>query len=355
MKIVTIVGARPQFIKAAMLSRSIRNNPALQEVMIHTGQHFDANMSDIFFQQLGIPLPQYNLEINGLGHAAMTGRMMEKIEEILVSEKPVVVVVFGDTNSTMAGALAAKKLKIPVAHIEAGLRSFDMTMPEEINRVVTDKISDLLFCPTETAMQNLSAEGIPNTHASKFLVGDIMYDCSLYFAEQVNNAPLPFQPPYVICTLHRQEIIESLDGLKNTLDALSSLHKEIPVVLVTHPRTNEAIEAICYHLPFHVSAPLGYFDMLQAVKNAECVITDSGGLQKEAYFLKKPCITLRKHTEWKELVEAGVNVLAVEPDKVIPLYHAFIGKKLNFNACFFGDGQAADKIVDQLITHYKGG
>jgi UDP-GlcNAc3NAcA epimerase len=353
MKVVTIVGARPQFIKAAMISRSIRKHPEMIEVMIHTGQHFDHNMSDIFFKELNIPEPAYNLGINGLNHGAMTGRMMEMTEVILMKENPQAVIVFGDTNSTLAGALAAKKLKIPVAHIESGLRSFDMNMPEEINRVVTDRISDLLFCPTETAVANLLAEGYTTLHSKIFLSGDIMYDSVLFNAEQAKSLPLQFTPPYVICTLHRQDMVQSRDVLKNTLDALAELNREVPVILVVHPRTTEAIKEICYHVPFVVSPPLGYFEMLHAITHSECVITDSGGIQKEAYFLKKPCITVRKNTEWTELTDAGVNVLAGNPSDISTIYHQLKTKDLNFNMIFFGNGNASDMIVEKIREECK--
>jgi UDP-GlcNAc3NAcA epimerase len=353
MKILTVVGARPQFIKAATLSRSIKKNPSLKEVMVHTGQHFDTNMSETFFKQLGIPEPAYNLGISCLNHGAMTGRMIEKIEEVLLIENPKMVIVFGDTNSTLAGSLAAKKTGIPVAHVEAGLRSFDMNMPEEINRVVTDRISDLLFCPTETAFNNLIAEGYQRLDAAIHVPGDIMYDSALYFSETALEVNRRFEPPYVICTIHRQELVQSLDKLKITLDSLVELNNQVPVVLITHPRTNDAINEICYHLPFQTYPPLGYFEMLNAIKNAECVITDSGGMQKEAYFLKRPCITLRNNTEWIELVDAGVNMLAKNAQDIVRLFNNLKNSRLNFDASFYGEGNAADLIVETIVQYHE--
>lgn len=308
MKLVTIIGARPQFIKAAVLTRRLLHEPDFEETVIHTGQHYDKDMSENFFQELRIPLPAYNLGINNLPPPAMTASMLEAIEPLLVAEAPDMVVVYGDTNSTLAGALAAKKLLLPIAHIEAGLRSGDMKMPEELNRVITDRISDLLFCPTEIAVTNLKQEAFEQS--AIHLTGDIMLDAALTFATESKVPAVMIEGAFALCTFHRQQLIESPEKVKRLLDRLMALNKEIPLLLVAHPRTKQVITGLGVDIPFSISSPLTYLEMLHVVKESSLVITDSGGLQKEAYFFKKPCITIRHNTEWKELVNAGVNMLA---------------------------------------------
>jgi len=246
-KIVTIIGARPQFIKAAAVSRVIRNQSGMQEIIVHTGQHFDENMSAVFFQEMDIPEPDYHLEINSLSHGAMTGRMLEKIEEVLIAEKPGLVMVYGDTNSTLAGALAARKLNICVAHVEAGLRSFNMRMPEEINRIMADRISDLLFCPTENAVHNLHQEGYHNFRCHIHLVGDVMYDAALYYgamsaqrSDILKRLNLT-RDKFVLCTIHRQENTDNLENLRSIVDALNTLHRKIQVIVPLHPRTQKIL------------------------------------------------------------------------------------------------------------------
>jgi UDP-GlcNAc3NAcA epimerase len=309
MKIVTIIGARPQFIKAAVLSRHIRERSAaeIEEYIVHTGQHYDRNMSHIFFDQLRIPEPDINLEIGGGSHGQMTGRMLERIEEVYLVQNPDAVLVYGDTNSTLAGALAASKLHIPVVHIEAGLRSYNMQMPEEQNRVLTDHISTMLFCPTSTAVDNLSAEGITTgVHRT----GDIMYDASLFYRN------LPYEPTvlapeeFYLITLHRAENTDEPGRLRSIVEALNE-YKGLPGILPLHPRTRKMLEQNKLSFASHIRViePIGFLDMITLEDKCRFIVTDSGGVQKEAYFFKKPCITLRDQTEWVETVTAGANVI----------------------------------------------
>lgn len=390
-RIVTIIGARPQFIKAAVVSREIKKHADLKEIIIHTGQHFDINMSDIFFEEMNIPKPDYKLEINSLSHGAMTGRMLEKIEEILIEEKPDWVLVYGDTNTTLAGALAAKKLHIKVAHVEAGLRSFNMRMPEEVNRILTDRISDLLFCPTDTAVRNLAGEGFREKDFSPeadqplaegvrgqvIKTGDVMLDAALYYSQfsaqrsnVINRLDLKGKD-FVLCTIHRAENTDDPVRLKNIFDALNQISRETSVVLPLHPRTQKIISEGPWSLVSgHWSGstandqklltnnqglitipPVGYFDMLELLKGCSLVMTDSGGLQKEAFFFKKPCITLRDETEWVELVEGGFNSLVgSHTAKIIEAFRSMKEKKLNFNVALYGEGSAAQEILQGLLS-----
>lgn len=320
MKIVTIIGARPQFIKAAAVSRKIAERENIQEVLVHTGQHYDANMSDIFFEELSIPRPHYHLGIGGGHHGEMTGRMLGAIESVLLDEKPDWVLVYGDTNSTLAGALAAVKLHIPVAHIEAGLRSFNRRMPEEINRVLTDHASDLLLAPTRIAMSNLSTEGVAQKKCH--LVGDVMYDASLFYRDRARKpiwfAELGIAPSeFVLATIHRAENTDDLVRLAGIMQGLGSAG--LPVILPLHPRTRGKLReyGITLSANLHAVEPVGYLEMIWLEANCALVATDSGGVQKEAYFFQKPCVTLRNETEWVELVETGWNVLAgVDAEKI---------------------------------------
>ena len=350
-KILTIVGARPQFIKAAALSRQFANHE-INEVLVHTGQHFDDNMAEIFFRQMEIPQPKYNLGIHSLTHGAMTGRMMEEIEKVLLAEKPSVVVVFGDTNSTLAGALAAAKLHIPVAHVEAGLRSFNIKMPEEINRILTDRISNWLFCPTETAVKNLQREGFENFNVKIENIGDVMYDVALFYSQisakhaTVLKSLKKDSRPIVLTTLHRQENTDDLGRLSSIVKSLNELNDEFQVVLPMHPRTKKILERENIRLNFEPLEPVGYFDMIELLKNCAFVITDSGGLQKEAFFFKKQCIVIRDETEWTELVELGYNHLAGAGKQCI-LKKAGEIKYSNpaFEEKPYGEGDAAKKIA----------
>jgi UDP-GlcNAc3NAcA epimerase len=311
--ILTVVGARPQFIKAAPVSRAIASLGDCREILVHTGQHFDAAMSEVFFDELAIPKPSYNLEINSLGHGAMTGRMLEKLEAVMLAEKPDIVAVFGDTNSTVAGALAAAKLHIPVAHVEAGLRSFNRRMPEEINRVVADHVSALLLCPTVAAVANLTREGIT---AGIHHVGDVMYDVALEAFRRAESRSRVLQEygltpkSYSVATIHRAENTDDPERFKQVMAWLSEAGRQTSIVMPVHPRTRKLIEAgNLAPASLQLIAPLGYLDMALLTHHAAAIFTDSGGLQKEAYFHRVPCVTLREETEWVETIEAGWNRL----------------------------------------------
>ncbi len=358
-KILTIVGARPQFVKAAALSRQFIKY-GLDEVLVHTGQHFDENMAEIFFRQMDIPQPKYNLGINSLSHGAMTGRMLEEIEKVLFVEKPDIVVVFGDTNSTLAGTLAASKLHIPVAHVEAGLRSFNMKMPEEINRILTDRISDVLFCPTQTAVENLTNEGFDNFENRVENIGDVMYDVALYysqFSEERSTLPSNItnsKKPIVLTTLHRQENTDDLNRLHSIVDALNKLSEEFNIVLPIHPRTKNIFEKENIKLNFEPIEPVGYFDMIELLKKCSFVISDSGGLQKESFFFEKQCLIIRDETEWTELVDLGYNYLVgAKTNLIIEKTKLVINNKIEFTLKPYGNGDAAEKIAVYLKRYLK--
>lgn len=341
LKILTVVGARPQFIKAAALSRAIRETDGLDEVMIHTGQHFDENMSDVFFSELDIPAPAHMLDIHGGGHGEMTGRMLAAIEPVLMAEKPDWLVVYGDTNSTLAGALAAAKLHIPIAHVEAGLRSFNRRMPEEINRVMTDHISTLLLCPTQAAIECLELEGI---RKGVHHVGDVMYDATRFAtdrAEQLSNilGELKVEHKnYGVATVHRPENTDSPERLRAVIAYLQEQAGKHPIVFPLHPRTRQFAERLGIALDgLIVTGPVGYIDMAKLLHGACAVFTDSGGLQKEAYFHRVPCVTMRGETEWVETITHGWNRLWNGPD--------FVDRR---EIDEYGDGRAAFRIAQLL-------
>lgn len=359
MKIITILGARPQFIKAAALSRELTLHDSITEIIVHTGQHFDQNMSDIFFEQMGIPRPNYNLNINSLSHGAMTGQMIEGIEKILIDEKPDLVLVYGDTNSTIAGSLAAKKLGIKVGHIEAGLRSFNMAMPEEINRILTDRISDFLFCPTDEAVSNLKKEGFDNIDSIIVKNGDVMNDAALHYSAFSASKSNIIKDNdltdncFVLATVHRQENTDNLDNLKNIICGLNELHKSCRVILPLHPRTKKIMDQHGLAFDFDTIEPIGYFDMVELLKHTRLVVTDSGGLQKEAFFFKKHCITLREQTEWVELVENGFSLLAgASSEKIIAAYQTLITRSSDFSINLYGSGKASSIIAETLLKHF---
>jgi len=353
-KIITVVGARPQFIKAATLSRQLKLL-GVNELIVHTGQHFDANMSDIFFNEMEIPKPAYQLDIHNLSHGAMTGRMLEGVEKVLQIEKPDGVLVYGDTNSTLAGALAAAKQNIPVVHVEAGLRSFNMSMPEEVNRVLTDRISSVLFCPTDTAVRNLENEGFNQFAVKIFNCGDVMKDAALYYAEKAQLKSDILRrigvKKFVLATIHRPENVNSPENLRNIIAGLNEIHKQIPVVVPLHPRTRKIL-AQQYSLPdFIIIDPVGYFDMLMLLKNCEVVITDSGGVQKEAFFFGKHCITLREQTEWVELVENGFSMLVgSNRQKMKEAFELFSTKTSDFSINLYGNGRAAEMAANEILN-----
>ncbi len=355
-KIVTILGARPQFVKGAVLSRVIKNHNEITEVIVHTGQHYDANMSAVFFDEMQIPKPKYNLNINGLGHGAMTGQMMEKIEEVLLIEKPDAVVVYGDTNSTIAGALTAKKLHIKVVHIEAGLRSFNMQMPEEVNRIVTDRIADLLSCPTETAIQNLQKEGFDNLPIKIEQHGDIMKDAVEFYGKISQEKATVIQEQnlqessFVLATIHRQENTDNKETLESIFKALDEIHTEKQVVLPLHPRTANKLKEFNIKTNITLIAPVGYFDMLELLKNCAMVITDSGGLQKEAFFNKKLCIIVREETEWIELVKHQfAEIVGTNAEKIITTFKQFLDEKKSFDVALYGN-EVGEKIYTAIKT-----
>jgi UDP-GlcNAc3NAcA epimerase len=357
-KILTILGARPQFIKAGSVSRIIANCPEIDEVIVHTGQHYDANMSDIFFDEMNIPRPHYNLEVGNLSHGAMTGRMLEKIEDVLIQEDPDFVMVYGDTNSTLAGAVAAAKLHIKIAHVEAGLRSFNMNMPEEINRILVDRVSTLLFCPTDTAVNNLKNEGFDNFPCMVVKSGDVMQDGVQYYKKFAGKpASIPdIGDEYVLCTIHRAENTDEVNRLRSIFSALDEIARSQPVVFPMHPRTRNIINktGIPVANGIHIIDPVGYLEMVYLIDNCKCVMTDSGGLQKEAYFFSKPCITLRDETEWIELVKNGYNVL-VGAEKTRILQGFSRVEELNtkdYTVDFYGNGKASEKIV-KVLSEYK--
>lgn len=348
-KICTVIGARPQFIKAAPVSKVLRR--AFEEVLIHTGQHYDENMSSIFFDELNIPKPDYNLAIGSGGHGKMTGEMLIKLEEIFIKEKPDYVLVYGDTNSTLAGALAASKLLIPVIHIEAGLRSFNMAMPEEQNRILTDHISTLLLAPTEAAMRNAKKEGLEEKAVN---IGDVMFDAVLNFRELADKKSNILDSlkinknSYILTTIHRAENTNDVDRLKNIIEALSSIDNT--VVLPIHPRTKKYIEEYGIKLGKNIICiePIGYLDMLCLESNSCKIVTDSGGVQKEAYFMNKPCITMRDETEWIETVNVGWNVIVgTDKEKIVNAINSFNPPAQKEE--IFGDGKASEKILNEIL------
>lgn len=356
MKIVTVVGARPQFIKAAALSRVIRNEYAgqIEEVLVHTGQHYDDNMSKVFFQELDIPHPKYNLEISGGQHGAMTGRMLEAVESVLFEEKPDWLLIYGDTNSTLAGALAAAKLHIPIAHVEAGLRSFNMRMPEEVNRILADRVSTLLFCPTETAVNNLKSEGVSRGVHN---VGDVMYDVALFYRDRARQHSTVLQTlgltsgEFALATCHRAENTDDPKRLRAILAALGEIAKRLPVVLPLHPRTcklisDHGLSPLLAQLT--VTDPLSFLDMVALEQASDVILTDSGGVQKEAYFYGVPCITMRDETEWVETVEIGWNVL-VGADYAKIVTAAQEAHRPAAQALLYGDGNASRQILNKLM------
>ncbi|UFU00038.1 UDP-N-acetylglucosamine 2-epimerase (non-hydrolyzing) [Radiobacillus kanasensis] len=354
MKILTVVGARPQFIKSSMLSKAIQKNPKIQEIIVHTGQHYDDNMSNVFFEQLHLPKPDYYLGVGSDSHGKQTAHMLMELESIMNSVTPNIVLVYGDTNSTLAGSMAAAKLHIPIAHVESGLRSYNKKMPEEINRVITDHLSHWLFCPSQSAAENLKKEGITE---GVHVTGDIMYDSVLYFKDlalkqsSILQDLTLFNKSYYLATIHRAENTDQPDRLESILQALGQL--KTTVVLPLHPRTKSKIEQFnLNHLiassNMKVIDPLNYFDMLTIASQTELILTDSGGLQKEAYMLQVPCLTLRDETEWIETLDAGWNQLVGADSKKIVEGVAASHIPQEYPA-LFGTGNTAHEIMEILI------
>ena len=370
-KIVTIIGARPQIIKAAALSRAIKENFAneIKEVIVHTGQHYDENMSQVFFDELGIPAPNYNLGVGSGNHGVQTSKMIEGIEEILLKEKPDYLVVYGDTNSTLAGAIAASKIHVPIVHIEAGLRSYNKAMPEEINRICCDHCSTMLFSPTATGYNNLIKEGFNPENKKPYTIdnpgiyhcGDVMYDNSLYFSSTAtSHLPSAFNQ-YILCTIHRNNNTDEPERLNSIVKALLKLSEEKEIIIPLHPRTKKLLDVnlgsdiynqFTNNEKIHIIPPASFLEMISLEKNADIVITDSGGVQKEAFFFKKPCIIIRSETEWKEIVECGAAVIAdANEEKIIDAYYQFIQKENQEYPEYFGDGKAAIFICNELINN----
>jgi UDP-GlcNAc3NAcA epimerase len=348
MKILTVVGARPQFIKAAVVSRYLRqHSTSIQEEIIHTGQHYDHGMSQVFFDEMNIPKPTVNLQIGSGTHGAVTGDMLKNLELEMLSRKPDYVLVYGDTNSTLAGALAAAKLHIPIAHIEAGERSYNRQMPEEINRILTDHMSSLLFCCSEASEKRLAKEGIST---QVFNVGDVMYDAFFTYLPHAiwpKNLTAP-TGSFALATLHRAQNTDDPARLSSIFAALSALDEQ--VILPIHPRTRKHLEAYSINIGknIHLIEPVSYFEMLALLKECAYVLTDSGGLQKEAYYANKKCIILREETEWVELVNAGMNAIAgVDKTKIIEMA-SWAKEMAHFPEYIYGDGNAAKKIIEHL-------
>lgn len=355
-KIVTIVGARPQFIKAAAVSRVVQSqyNDRVEEILVHTGQHFDENMSKVFFEELDIPEPKYNLELSGGQHGAMTGRMLEAIEKVLLSERPDWVLIYGDTNSTLAGALAAVKLHIPVVHVEAGLRSFNMRMPEEINRIVSDRVSTLLLCPTDVAVRNLAAEGIRKGVAN---VGDVMFDVALHYRDQARQqskalATLDLREGgFVLATCHRAENTDDPTRLAEIVRGLARVSTSLPVVLPLHPRTRKLLAEgglLDQLAGVRLFDPLPFLDMVALEQAAKVILTDSGGVQKEAFFYSVPCVTMRDETEWTETVDMGWNTLVgANAEQIVD---SVLGARIGTAGMSpYGDGKASVAIIEALV------
>ena len=374
-KIITIIGARPQIIKAAALSRAIKNKfkDTIQEIIVHTGQHYDNNMSQVFFDELNIPQPDFNLNIRSASHGAQTAMMISGIEQIINAEKPDCIVIYGDTNSTLAAAIAAAKIDIPIAHIEAGLRSYNKLMPEEINRIVSDHVSTLLFCPTTAAYENLKKEGFKDSNSPPYTInnpkvyhcGDVMYDNSIYFSKlaEGKNAILKenglTSGQYILATVHRNHNTDDNLRLNSIFSAFRKLAKARKIVIPIHPRTLKQLEqlpelyaAIKSEKNLILLPPASFLEMICLEKSAALVITDSGGVQKEAFFFKKPCVILRTETEWVELIECGISRLTDADEKKIieAAEHFFNSKELNFPA-IFGNGDAAEFICSEILMN----
>ncbi len=354
MKIVTILGARPQFIKAGSVSREISKHDTIQEIIIHTGQHYDSNMSDIFFDEMKIPKPDYFLGIGGKTHGAMTGQMIEKIEEIVVKEQPDWVLVYGDTNSTLAGAIVTSKLHIKLAHIEAGLRSFNMKMPEEVNRILTDRVSNLLLCPTNTAVHNLKKEGYDNINCKVVNSGDVMQDGALFYKKLAVKPKIEVKENFILSTIHRAENTNDVHRLRSIFEALEIIAKESQVILPLHPRTKKVLKENNIDLSTNITVinPIGYLEMVWLINNCKLVMTDSGGLQKEAFFFKKPCVTLRDETEWAELVENNANILVgADKEAILNGYQVMKNANIDFSLNLFGGGKASENIINEIINY----
>lgn len=359
MKILTVVGARPQFVKAALISGEFKKRN-INEIILHTGQHYDENMSNIFFKQMDIPEPRYNLNIQATSHGSMTGRMLEGIEEILLAENPDLLLVYGDTNSTLAGALAARKLNISIAHVEAGLRNFDFTIPEDVNRTLTDRVSDLLFCPTDTAIKNLQEEGFEKFPCKLIRTGDLMADSVSVFCklidehpEQLDKQVLQLPQNGILVTIHRQETTK-IGIIEHVIEFLNQLAAEHPVIFPIHPRTRKVIrdQQLVLHKNIHCIDPVGYLDMQYLLRSCKHVITDSGGLQKEAYLHKRKSLLLMNFTPWIELIETQCTLTTELTQPMMwERFQQTLSLPANFESNLYGEGNSREKIVDEIIQY----
>ena len=357
MKILTVVGARPQFIKASVISRELALHSTVVEKIIHTGQHYDENMSDLFFSEMNIPQPYINLGINQLNPGTMVGKIIEGVEQEIIAEKPDAIIVYGDTNSTLGGALAASKQNIKLIHIEAGLRSFNMTMPEELNRVITDRISNMLFCPTQVAMDNLREEGYDGFNSDYFFSGDVMYDATLFYKERALNETSSltkvYEMEFALCTIHRAENCDNDRNLTNIISAINTIASEINVICPLHPRTALRIKELGLKTNFTIINPIGYFEMIRLLTKCKLVLTDSGGLQKESYFHNKICVCLRDETEWKELAEDGYVIISgTDSQSIIEAFHCALKTSLRFDMKYYGNGNAGSYIVNEILKSF---
>lgn len=358
MKIVTVVGARPQFIKAAVLSQEFKKLPNLEEVIIHTGQHYDSKMSDVFFKEMLIPEPKYFLSINNASHGDMTGNMLIQIEKILQEERPDLVLLYGDTNSTLAGALAAVKLNCKIAHVESGLRNHDLSIPEEVNRTFADSVSNIVFYPTDLALQNLLTEGYDkkkDTHLIRS--GDIMEDAAYLFKEYMNwpaNLPISFNDEFVLATLHRAGNTDNAERLRNIVDGINRIHAKTPVVIPLHPRTLKRLKELKLILDAHIIDPVGYFEMLALLDNCQLVLTDSGGVQKESYFYNKVSLIFAEYSPWKELVDSGCNFLVDDnPELIFSTFLGNKGRKIEKTHNFYGGGKSRHVIIKSILDYLE--
>lgn len=350
MKILSIIGARPQFVKAAMVSREIALHPDMQEILVHTGQHFDHNMSHLFFEEMGLREPDYNLGVHSLPHEEMVARMSEMLHDVIRNHKPDWVLVYGDTDSTLSGARAAGRSKVPLCHVEAGLRSFNSAMQEEYNRIETDKVSDLLFAPTEVAVRNLLAEGVPEQRIVP--TGDVMKDAAIHFAPLARAPQQNVPDKFILCTLHRAENVDDSNILRMMMQTLEAISRRISVVLPLHPRTRLNLQRVGYDFPnssIRFIDPVGYLEMLYLLQHSSLVMTDSGGLQKEAYFFQKYCVTLREETEWIELCQRGYNrLVGHDAGSISEAVNDFLQRNPFQENDLYGDGHTARLIVEAL-------
>ncbi len=355
MKILTIIGARPQFVKASVLSRALAAYPEIEEYLVHTGQHYDDNMSAVFFKELGLRQADQNLNIQGGSNASMVSQMILSIEKIIHEQDPDIVLVYGDTNSTLAGGITAKMCGKKLAHVEAGMRHGDLSISEELNRVLTDNVSDYLFCSTEAAMNNLLIEGSDKKAAQSFLCGDLMMDAALYYSKIAETRPFLFNEEvkrsYILCTLHRAENVDNEERLINLFSALDKIAEHTPVILPIHPRTRKRMEEFGLKTSVILMEPVGYLDIINLIRHSSLIMTDSGGLQKEAYCFKKHTVLLREHTEWIELQNNGYLITAgTDPAKILGAYRDLCDRKSSFKENFYGRGDAGENIAKVMST-----